>query len=108
MGELILDTGARRARVAGADIHLTATEFDLLAFLAHNAGRVFSRQQLLGAVRGAGATPGARSVDVHVLQLRAKLGTHSPIRTVRGVGYVADAPTEPVSIDWSPTSLAVE
>jgi DNA-binding response OmpR family regulator len=97
LGELILDSGSRRASVAGVHVHLTATEFALLAFLAHNAGRVFSRQQLLGAVRGAGATAGARSVDVHVLQLRAKLGTHSPIRTVRGVGYVAEAPTEPCS-----------
>ncbi len=92
VGELILDTGARRARVAGADVHLTETEFALLAFLAGNAGRVFSRQQLLGAVRGAGATAGVRTVDVHVVQLRAKLGRHSPIRTVRGIGYVAEAP----------------
>jgi len=93
LGELTLDTGARRASVAGADVGLTSTEFALLAFLAGNAGRVFSRRQLLGAVRGAGATAGERSVDVHVVQLRAKLGRHSPIRTVRGAGYVAEART---------------
>ena len=120
LGELILDTGTRRARVAGADVSLTATEFAMLAFLAGNAGRVVSRQQLLSAVRtavsraaagvtggaarrvaggvtggAAGAavsTAGARSVDVHIAQLRAKLGAHSPIRTIRGVGYLAEAP----------------
>ena len=92
LGALILDAGARRVSVAGADICLTTTEFALLAFLVGNAGRVFSRQQLLGVARGAAATAGARAVDVHVVQLRAKLGTHSPIRTVRGVGYAAEAP----------------
>ena len=94
LGELILDAGARRVSVAGADICLTTTEFALLAFLVGNAGRVFSRQQLLTVARGAGATAGARAVDVHVAQLRAKLGTHSPIRTVRGVGYAAEAPAQ--------------
>ena len=91
LGALIVDAQARRASVAGADVCLTATEFDLLALLAGNAGRVLSRQQLLGAVRRPGAAAGVRSVDVHVAALRAKLGTHSPIRTVRGVGYVAEA-----------------
>ena len=94
LGELSLDTKARRASVAGADAGLTATEFALLAFLAGNAGRVVSRQQLRKAVSeaagGAVSTAGARSVDVHIAQLRAKLGAHSPIRTIRGVGYLAE------------------
>ena len=92
LGELVLDAGARQVSVAGVDICLTTTEFALLAFLVGNAGRVFGRHQLLAVARGAGATAGARAVDVHVAQLRAKLGTHSPIRTVRGVGYAAEAP----------------
>ena len=54
-------------------------------------GRVYSREQLLSAVWGYTASAGTRTVDVHVAQLRAKLGASSPIRTVRGVGYAADA-----------------
>lgn len=90
-GELTLDTAARRVTAAGTGISLTATEFALLAFLVGNAGRVFTREQLLGSVWGAAATAGARTVDLYVAQLRAKLGAHSPIRTVRGVGYAARA-----------------
>ncbi len=90
LGDLVLDTGTRRASVAGADVRLTATEFALLAFLAGNAGRVVSRRQLLGAVGGTASVTGERSVDVHIAQLRAKLGAHSPIRTIRGVGYLAE------------------
>jgi DNA-binding response OmpR family regulator len=98
LGGLNLDIKARRASVAGADVGLTATEFALLAFLAGNAGRVVSRQQLLtaagAAAGGAVSTAGARSVDVHIAQLRAKLGAHSPIRTIRGVGYLAEQRAE--------------
>jgi DNA-binding response OmpR family regulator len=71
---------------------LTATEFDLLAFLMSNLGRVFTREQLLDAAWGSITSSGVRTVDVHIAQLRAKLGDGSPlIRTVRGVGYAADA-----------------
>ena len=56
-------------------------------------GRVFSREQLLSEVWGYSALAGIRTVDVHIAQLRAKLGDASPIRTVRGVGYaVEDGP----------------
>jgi len=92
VGELTLDAEARRVSVAGAQARLTATEFSLLAFLVGNVGRVFSRQELLDAVRAESAAAGTRAVDVHVAALRAKLGTHSPIRTVRGVGYAAEPP----------------
>jgi DNA-binding response OmpR family regulator len=54
-------------------------------------GRVFSREQLLSEVWGYAAVAGTRTVDVHVAQVRAKLGDASPIRTVRGVGYSAEA-----------------
>jgi two-component system, OmpR family, response regulator len=93
LGDLVLDGAARRVRVAGTPIGLTGTEFTLLAFLIGNAGRVFTRQQLLAAVWGAAAAPSrvsTRVVDTYVAQLRAKLGPHSPIRTIRGVGYAAD------------------
>lgn len=72
------------------EIELTATEFDLLLFLVRHPGRVFERASLLSSVWGYTAAAGARTVDVHIAALRAKLGVASPIRTVRGVGYSAD------------------
>ncbi len=72
------------------EIELTATEFDLLLYLIRHPGRVFERSSLLSAVWGYTSAAGARTVDVHVAALRAKLGDASPIRTVRGVGYSAD------------------
>jgi DNA-binding response OmpR family regulator len=88
-GTLRVDLAGRRTEVAGAEVELTATEFDLLAFLLIRPGQVFSREQLLAHVWGYEGL-GSRTVDVHVAQVRAKLGTASPIRTVRGVGYAAD------------------
>ncbi|MEP6843994.1 MAG: response regulator transcription factor [Pseudolysinimonas sp.] len=86
-GRLQLDDRARRVTVGGAAVDLTATEFDLLAYLLAHPGQVFSREQLLSAVWGVADYSGSRTVDVHVAQLRAKLGQPDPIRTVRGVGY---------------------
>jgi DNA-binding response OmpR family regulator len=73
----------------GLPVQLTAMEFDLLAHLMSQPGRVFSREQLLSAVWGQADYGGGRTVDVHVAQLRAKLGEASPLRTTRGVGYSA-------------------
>ena len=80
----------RRAWVGEREVSLTSTEFDLLVHLVRAPARVFSREQLLSSVWGYTASAGTRTVDVHVAQLRAKLGPDSPIRTVRGVGYSAD------------------
>jgi DNA-binding response OmpR family regulator len=91
LGEIVLDAGVRKVSAAGAAKSLTATEFDLLAFLMSRPGRVFTREQLLAAVWGSAECAGTRTVDVHIAQLRAKLGALSPLRTVRGVGYAADA-----------------
>ncbi len=91
-GAVTLDAGSRRVRVTGREVALTATEFDLLAHLMRTPDRVFTREQLLAAVWGYTASAGTRTVDVHIAQLRAKLGADSPIRTVRGVGYAAGAP----------------
>ena len=90
VGAVSLDRGQHRVTAEGAPVELTATEFDLLAFLMRRPGRVYSREQLLSEVWGNAAAAGTRTVDVHVAQLRAKLGNGSPIRTVRGVGYAAD------------------
>lgn len=92
LGDVRLDRGARRVSVHGDEVALTATEFDLLAYLMQHPGRVITRDQLLEHVWGYAAVVGTRTVDVHVAQVRAKLGDASPIRTVRGVGYSAEAP----------------
>jgi len=92
IGKIQLDPVTRRVLVNSETISLTATEFDLLAHLMDNPGRVFSRDQLLSEVWGYSAVVGTRTVDVHVAQVRAKLGDFDIIRTVRGVGYSAEEP----------------
>ena len=87
IGNLILDPSARTVSVDEQKIELTATEFDLLAYLMSRPGHVFSRDELLSHVWGYSSVVGTRTVDVHVAQLRAKLGEPNPIRTARGVGY---------------------
>jgi DNA-binding response OmpR family regulator len=91
LGRVRLDTDRRRVWADDVEVALTSTEFDLLAHLVRHPGRVFAREQLLSAVWGYAAAAGTRTVDVHVAQLRAKLGDPNPIRTVRGVGYSAEA-----------------
>jgi DNA-binding response OmpR family regulator len=92
LGDIELDLAGRRVRRGGHEVHLTPTEFDLLAYLVKRSGRVFSREQLLGEVWGYRDGSGARTVDSHVRALRRKLGAGA-VRTVHGVGYAAgDAP----------------
>lgn len=91
VGRTRIDVTQRRTWADGVEVPLTSMEFDLLAQLMRRPKHVFERQQLLSAVWGY-ATTGTRTVDVHVAQLRAKLGKASPIRTVRGIGYAADPP----------------
>lgn len=91
LGGVSVDLVTRRVTVNGEPVSLTATEFDLLAHLMRDPGRVFSREQLLSEVWGYAAVVGTRTVDVHVAQVRAKLGAADVIRTVRGVGYAAEA-----------------
>ena len=87
---LRLDPGARRVNVDGAEVHLTPTEFDLLACLAATPGTVLTREKLLGEVWGWADGGGTRTVDSHVRSLRAKIGAHR-VRTVHGVGYALEA-----------------
>jgi DNA-binding response OmpR family regulator len=94
VGDLRLDLGARRASIGNREVMFTATEFDLLAYLMRRPGRVFSREQLLSGVWGYSSVAGSRTVDVHIAQVRAKLGEASPVRTVRGVGYAVDVPPD--------------
>ena len=92
LGPLTLDPGRRQVTVSGSLLSLTPTEFDLLGHLLGRPGRVFTREELLASVWGYASHAGTRTVDVHVAQVRAKLGDAAGlIRTVRGVGYTADA-----------------
>jgi DNA-binding response OmpR family regulator len=90
VGAVRLNLGARRAFVGERPVELTTTEFDLIAHLMRRPGWVFTRDQLLTDVWGYSAVAGTRTVDVHIAQLRAKLGPDCPVRTVRGVGYAAE------------------
>lgn len=78
----------REVTLEGEELQLTMREFDLLEFLMRSPGEVFSREVLLQRVWGWDFDGGSRTVDVHVQQIRAKLGEHADlIETVRGVGY---------------------
>ena len=87
LGDIELNGPAREVKVAGHSVDLRAKEFDLLAFLMENRGIVVSRDTLLDRVWGMEYAGGSRTVDVHVAQLRRKLGDPDTIRTVRGAGY---------------------
>ena len=89
LGPLALDRGAREIRLDGAEIELTQREFDLLEYLVRHRGQVVSREQLLESVWGFHSPGETRTVEVHIAQLRKKLGRPELIRTVRGVGYKA-------------------
>jgi DNA-binding response OmpR family regulator len=90
VGALVLDLQTRRATAGGVPVDLTTTEFDLLAHLMRRPGRVFAREELLTEVWGYPAGTPTRTVDVHVAQLRAKIGAAARVRTVRGVGYAVE------------------
>lgn len=94
MGTLVIDRAAHEVTVDGRRVVLTAKEFSLLSFLSANRGRVFSRDTLLARVWGARYEGGARTVDIHVRRLRAKLGDALPLETLRGAGYKMRSPSE--------------
>ena len=89
-GWVELDPAGRTARVDGAPVDLTRLEFDLLAELAAHPNVVFTRERLLERVWGYQSGVGGKTVDVHVANLRKKLGKDLPIVAVRGVGYRLD------------------
>jgi DNA-binding response OmpR family regulator len=91
VGDLVVDTGARRVVAAGEEVHLTPTEFDLLARLAAVPGDVLTRERLLADVWDWAEASGTRTVDSHVKALRAKIGADR-VRTVHGVGYALEDP----------------
>ena len=86
-GQLEIDAGRREVHVDGKEVQLAPKEFDLLWELLDHKGLVLTRDQLLERVWGYTFAGDTRTVDVHVRQLRRKLGEASPIVTVWGVGY---------------------
>ena len=88
-GELTLNLETYQAAISGRPLDMTYMEYELLKFLAQNPGKVFTREMLLSRVWGYEYYGGARTVDVHVRRLRAKLGEEHAnlIQTVRSVGY---------------------
>ena len=89
LGDLRIDTGARKVRVGDEEVHLTPTEFDLLLCLAGDPGTVLTREHLYTEVWGWPGASGTRTVDSHVKALRAKIGSDR-VRTVHGVGYALE------------------
>lgn len=90
VGRIGVDVERRRVTADGVPVDLTTTEFDLLTHLMRRPGRVFPREELLADVWGYPAGTPTRTVDVHIAQLRAKLGEALQVRSVRGVGYAVD------------------
>ncbi len=82
-----IDVGRREVRLDGQVVEFTTKEFELLRYLAERPGLALSRQQILDGVWGYDWYGDARTVDVHVAQVRKKLGGTVEIKTVRGVGY---------------------
>ena len=92
-GRVAIDLGRREVRVDDAVVEFTTKEFELLRFLAERPGLALSRQQILDGVWGYDWFGDARTVDVHIAQVRKKVGDAVPITTVRGLGYRLDRPS---------------
>ncbi len=86
--DIVIDPARHEVLISGKPVEMTASEFKMLQLLAANAGRVFTREQIVDRVRGADYAVTDRAVDVQVVGLRRKLGARADcIETVRGVGY---------------------
>ena len=96
-GDLVVNSGKREVHVVDEEVHLAPKEFDLLWELLDHRGIVLTRDQLLERVWGYTFAGDTRTVDVHVRQIRRKLGDASPIVTVWGVGYKVASDRTPAS-----------
>jgi len=100
VADLAIDPAARHVSVGGTRVELTTVEFDLLETLAQGAGTAFSRENLVRQVLKRPFSPFDRSLDVHVSNLRRKIGTYPDgserIKTVRGLGYILATPPEEI------------
>ena len=87
-GDLVIHPGRHEVTLRGQPVPLTSTEFRILCLLVRRPGWVFSRQQIIEAAPGHDASVTERSVDVHIVSLRRKLGASGQaIETIRGIGY---------------------
>ena len=94
-GGVKLIPSAREALSDGKPLSLTTVEYDILEFLVNSAGRIVSRDELMAALYRRRSTPFDRTLDMHICNLRRKLGRNGPlIRTVRSVGYLFQAGAE--------------
>ena len=97
VGDVEMELGTRLVRRGGTTVELTAVEFEVLEKLLRAAGRITTREELSREVLGRSPSPFDRSIDMHISNLRKKLGHHSGdaerIKTVRGVGYIYAQPT---------------
>jgi len=91
-GTAVVDISRREVRIDDQPVEFTTKEFDLLRFLAERPGLALSRQQILDGVWGFDWFGDARTVDVHIAQVRKKLDGAATITTVRGVGYRFESP----------------
>ncbi|MEV0705091.1 response regulator transcription factor [Saccharopolyspora sp. NPDC050389] len=87
VGDVLVDLRTRRVQVGDRDVELTPKEFDVLAVLAGEVGSAVNRQRLMDEVWGDAYLAVSRSLDVHIAQLRAKLGRPELLVTIRGFGY---------------------
>ncbi|WP_437973894.1 response regulator transcription factor [Sorangium sp. So ce295] len=92
VGAIVIDRAAHDVSVGGMHVPLTAKEFALLSYVCERRGKVVSRTELLRRVWGSQYEGGARTVDIHVRRLRAKLGAALPLVTLRGAGYRLESP----------------
>ena len=103
LGSVTVDFARQEAQRDGRPLHLTAKEFSLLRLLAEHAGQPVSRELFLDRVWGVAAFPTTRTVDTHVAGLRAKLEADPEeprfIRTVHGVGYKLELPTNRLRVE---------
>ena len=97
-GDLFIDAGRHEVTIAGAEVQLAPKEFDLLWELLDHRGLVLTRDQLLERVLGYTFAGDTRTVDVHVRQVRRKLGEACPIVTVWGVGYKVSPEPKPTPV----------
>jgi two-component system response regulator CpxR len=92
VGDVELDSGTRAITRGGQSVELTAVEFDLLEKLLRSAGQIVTREELSKQVLGRSSSPFDRSIDMHISNLRKKLGHRADaterIKTIRGVGYI--------------------
>ncbi|HEY0760410.1 MAG TPA: response regulator transcription factor [Acidisarcina sp.] len=111
VGDIVLDAGTHTVKRDGKDVQLTAMEFALLRMLLESAGQIVSREQMVTTVLGRIFSPFDRSLDVHVSNLRKKLGDlaggEERIKSIRSVGYLYGKPADPAddSADGAPGSL---